>query len=72
MRAEAPATTKRELYDQVTALRSEVFELLDDLGHQGLAGDAELVSSASVALQNVANQLGAVEHLIGPSGRTAA
>ena len=63
---------KNELYEQVAMLRAEVFLLLDDLGRGTTPGDADLLSSASVALQNVANQLGAIEQLIGPSERAAA
>ena len=63
---------RSELYEAVAALRGEVFALLDDLGRAMSPDDAELLSSASVALQNVANQLGAIEHLIGPSERAAA
>ncbi|MDP8943456.1 MAG: hypothetical protein M3N16_04980 [Actinomycetota bacterium] len=62
---------KSELYDAVAALRAEVFELLEDLGHATWSRDPQL-SGAAVALQNVANQLGAIEELVGPSERAAA
>ena len=60
-------------YDRVVALRSEVFELLDQVAQAAYAGHADAdISAAVVQLQHVANELGLIEAMVSRPSANAA
>ncbi len=64
---------RTDLFERVVALRTQTFELLDELMPAASHGAQDLdVSSAAVRLQNVANELGWIERsLTRPNDRAA-
>ena len=56
-----PPIDRTELYDRIVDLRTQVFETLDELGPPVRFGESDANTATLVELQNVANQLGALE-----------
>ena len=60
-------------YDRVVDLRSEIFEVLDNVREAAYAGHADAdISAAVVQLQHVANELGLIEAMVSRPSANAA
>lgn len=65
-----PTTIENDLYSRIASLREEIFKLGDEIARSDAGDDggvnAEL-SSLAVYAQSLANQMGAMEALVGRS-----